>query len=193
MNTINKKLSVSIILPVYNQGDHIYHVVENFYQSFIQLPIQFELVLVLNGCNDNSLEECEKAAKDLNHITIHTNDIIGWGAAVIKGIEIAKYTNICYTNSANTTSENLIMVINKYFENPDSLVKINRTKRKSIRKSGSFLYNLEAKILFGIRINDINGTPKIFNKNLLQDVKLKSTGDLLDLELIAIMTRQIRI
>jgi hypothetical protein len=146
------------------------------------------MILILNGCTDNSLKECEKAAEHFNHITIHTNEITGWGAAVIKGIEIAKHANICYTNSAKTTRENLIMVIKKYFENPDSLVKVNRSKRKLIRKCGSFLFNLEAKILFGIKTNDINGTPKIFNKNLLQDIQLKSTGDLLDLELMAIMT-----
>jgi hypothetical protein len=47
------------------------------------------------------------------------------------------------------------------------------------------LYNLQGRVLFGLRCTDVNGTPKVFARSLYERVKLAEDGDLLDLELMA--------
>jgi hypothetical protein len=47
------------------------------------------------------------------------------------------------------------------------------------------LYNLEARLLFGVLCADVNGTPKVFSRPLYNRLALREDGDLLDLELIA--------
>jgi hypothetical protein len=58
-----------------------------------------------------------------------------------------------------------------------------------LREAGSWLYNLEARVLFGVRCDDVNGTPKVFSRALYERLILAQDGDTLDLELIAQATR----
>jgi hypothetical protein len=69
-------------------------------------------------------------------------------------------------------------------------VKAARRQRNALlREVGSTLYNLEARVLFGVRCIDVNGTPKVFSRVLYDQICLTEDGDLLDLQLIAQATR----
>jgi hypothetical protein len=54
-----------------------------------------------------------------------------------------------------------------------------------LRELGSFLFNCEARLLFGLGSDDVNGTPKLFAADFYRDLRLTADGDLLDLELMA--------
>jgi hypothetical protein len=57
-------------------------------------------------------------------------------------------------------------------------------RRAPHRALGSGLYNLEARVCFGLRCRDVNGTPKVFSRALYRAAQPRATGDLLDLELM---------
>ena len=59
-----------------------------------------------------------------------------------------------------------------------------------VREIGSLLYNLEARVCFGVCCRDVNGTPKVFSRDFYQTLRLTSAGDLLDLELMAAAVRR---
>ena len=59
-----------------------------------------------------------------------------------------------------------------------------------LRGWGSALYNLEGRLLFGIRARDVNGTPKIFSRELYDRLDLRETGDVIDMELMAGVSRK---
>ena len=66
------------------------------------------------------------------------------------------------------------------------MAKVRRERRGApLREIGSWLYNLEARLLFGIRVRDVNGTPKVLPRALYERLALESLDDLLDLELLA--------
>ena len=58
-----------------------------------------------------------------------------------------------------------------------------------LREVGSWLYNLEARLLFAVGCDDVNGTPKVFARGVYDRLALAQGGDLLDLELIAQASR----
>ena len=65
------------------------------------------------------------------------------------------------------------------------LAKVRREQRQApLRELGSWLYNLESCLLFGVRVGDINGTPKILSREIYKNLRLFSKGDVLDLELL---------
>jgi hypothetical protein len=69
----------------------------------------------------------------------------------------------------------------------DCVVKANRKIRENWkRRLGSLLYNLECRSIFDLPYWDINGTPKVFHRNLARLLALKSDDDLVDLEFHAI-------
>jgi hypothetical protein len=74
---------------------------------------------------------------------------------------------------------------------PDSVIKANRKIRSSARRRlGSLLYNLECRALFDLAYWDVNGTPKVFSRDLTELLKLRRDDDLIDLEFNVICRMQ---
>lgn len=176
---------LSVILPVYNQADHIQGIVEAYLAAVGQLRVEFELLLVVNGSKDNSLELCHAAAAGRSNIRVFCEEQSGWGRAVRRGLREARGQLLCYTNSARTTPYHLAMLLLIARENPTYIVKANRRLRYPLlRRLGSGLYNLECRALFDLAVWDVNGTPKIIPRDLVPALDLKQDGDLIDLELV---------
>ncbi len=175
--------SVSIILPVYNQADHIERIVKEYQEVLDRLPVGYELMLVTNACKDNSKAVCSNLA-DRDKKVVWTNiDNGGWGRAVKHGLKVAQGDLICYTNSARTSPEILSLTLMYAIAYPDVVVKANRKIRDNWRRRlGSLLYNLEARALFDLPTWDINGTPKIFPRKFEKLLDLERDDDLIDAE-----------
>ena len=126
------------------------------------------------------------AASDarVRHIPLETR---GWGAAVRAGLAAAKGELLCYTNSARTTPQILMLLLFYATTYPGIVVKANRRIRDDRRRRlGSLLYNLECRALFDLSVWDINGTPKLFPRSFDNLLRLKADDDLIDLEFLAV-------
>jgi len=173
---------VSIILPVYNQADHIRGIVENYLDGLETLPMRFEVILVVNG-GGNSLAACEALADEFESVRTVALEERGWGRSVRVGLASANGDLLCFTNSARTTREILVLMLAYALAYPGVVLKANRRIRESRRRRlGSLLYNLECRALFDLSAWDINGTPKIFPRTLDKLLTLTRDDDLLDCE-----------
>ena len=149
-----------------------------------KLGEEFELILVVNGGRDGTLDAARRAAAEHPGQVRAVTSKSGWGNAVIRGLENAHGDILCYTNSARTKSEDLVMALRYGAVNDKAVVKASRKARDVLlRRAGSVLYNFEARMLFGLAIWDVNGTPKVFHRQLLSKLGLTEKGDLIDLEL----------
>lgn len=175
---------VSIILPVYNQADHIADLLEEYAAGLQNTPLHYELLPVINGPRrDNSMDVCRGLEARLPCVRTLCLDEGGWGRAVRFGLSQARGDLLCYTNSARTTARDLQLAVVYGSIHPDSVIKANRKIRDSAgRRLGSLIYNLECRALFDLPYWDINGTPKVFSRNLAQLLKLTRDDDLIDLE-----------
>ena len=174
---------VSIVLPVYNQSDHIGAIVEEYTAALARVPNPYEMILVVNGCRDDSLEVCRALAERYPDVrTLHCEQG-GWGRAVKAGLSAARGDLLCYTNSARTSPQDLVLLLLYSIAYPDVVIKANRKIRESWRRrAGSLLYNLECRALFDLSNWDINGTPKVFPRAFEKLLALGEEGDLIDAE-----------
>lgn len=181
----------SIILPVYNQADHIGEIVDGYERALAAAGINHELLLVVNGTQrDASLTTCETLA--VRHPTVRavSEPAGGWGRAVKRGIRESRGASICYTNSARTTDRDLTLLLLYARAFPDVVIKANRKIRESLpRRVGSLLYNIECRTLFDLSSWDINGTPKVFPRSFQALLELQSDDDLIDAEFNAVSRR----
>jgi hypothetical protein len=107
------------------------------------------------------------------------------GRAVRSGIAEARGELICYTNSARTDAYTLALHIMVASTNPALVVKANRRLRHPfVRRIGSVLYNVECRTLFDLPVWDVNGTPKVFSREVSKELNLQEDEDLIDLEFI---------
>lgn len=178
-----QNLQFSIILPVYNQADHIVSTIEQYEQALSQVPITYEIILVVNACKDQSLSVCQNLAKKYPSIKVIHSEHGGWGFAVKLGLKESKGNFVCYTNSARTQAKDLVLALLYAMTNPDCVIKANRKIRDGLtRRVGSLLYNIECRTLFDLSNWDVNGTPKVFPRKFDQLFKLTKDNDLIDLE-----------
>jgi dolichol-phosphate mannosyltransferase len=178
---------VSVILPVYNQADHIANIVDSYVNVLEKIPLAYEILLVVNNSRDDSLSLSQQLAEKNPAIRVLHSEAGGWGLAVKLGLKAAQGDLVCYTNSARTSAPNLQLMILYAIANPGNVIKANRKLRESFsRRLGSLLYNLECRNLFDLPYWDINGTPKLFPKAYDQFFTLSEDGDLIDLEFNAV-------
>ncbi len=174
---------ISVILPIYNQADHVETVVSSYIRALESLKEPVEFVLVLNGNRDGSLDRCLKLAESHDTVVVINNREPGWGLAVKMGLNQARGEVLCYTNSARTSDHVLATHVMIALANPGCVVKANRRLRQPVvRRLGSVLYNVECRNLFDLPLWDINGTPKVFRRDVLGLLDLREDGDLIDVE-----------
>jgi hypothetical protein len=177
-------IKFSMVLPVFNQADHIESVVGRYRDVFRGNP--WEIILVPNACRDQSTALCRRLAMKDKKIRVVESERGGWGLAVRLGLAASRGSLIGYANSARTDPESIPPLVQMALENKGSLVKASRHRRgHMLRELGSAIYNFECRLLLGTGVQDVNGTPKIFPATLFKKMKLFSDGDLLDAELMA--------
>ncbi len=181
---------LSIILPVYNQADHIKEIVGEYEAALQRVSLPHEILLTVNGSRDKSLEVCREIEAEIPTVkTLHSVKG-GWGLGVKMGLQNAKGDLICYSNSARTHPQDLILLILYATANPGVVIKANRKIRdNALRRMGSLLYNLECRMLFDLSYWDINGTPKVFPRSFDKLLALSRDDDLIDLEFNIICRR----
>lgn len=172
----------SLVLPCRNQADHIGPILERYLDA---LPdVACELIVVPNACTDATRDVV--LGLDDPRIRVVALDEGGWGRSVLAGLAAARGAIVGYTNTARTDPAVLPAFLTRFRAMPDAIVKARRIQRNApLRQIGSTLYNLEARWLFGLPSGDVNGTPKIFARGLLETLTLTSMGDLIDLELLS--------
>lgn len=182
---------ISIVLPVHNQADQVAAMVDEYETALAKLPSPHELVLVANNCRDNTWDICQMlTVKYPNVRAVHSKQG-GWGLAVKLGLREARGDLLCYTNSARTSGQDLVLMVLYATVYPHVVVKANRKIRESWRRRlGSLVYNLECRALFDLAVWDVNGTPKVFPRNFTKLTDLKRDDDLIDAEFVAICRRE---
>jgi glycosyltransferase involved in cell wall biosynthesis len=183
-------VAYSVVLPVHNQADHIDRLVNGYVGVLSQHSPDFELLLLTNGCTDESVALCKRLESEHPQVRLIELERGGWGHAVRTGVAESRGDLICYTNSARTSPETLALTLLYATLYPSVVVKANRRVRDSFgRRLGSLLYNLECRALFDLSVWDINGTPKIFPRSFTKLLDLTRDDDLVDLEFNVICRR----
>jgi glycosyltransferase involved in cell wall biosynthesis len=178
---------ISIILPVYNQADHLRQIVEEYQGVMARVETPHEFVLVVNGCRDNSLDIAQELASETQTVRVAFSEQGGWGLAVKLGIQHAQGDLICYTNSARTGPQDLQLLLLYAVANPGTVIKANRKIRDNWqRRLGSLLYNIQVRTLFDLAYWDVNGTPKVFPREFEALLTMTRDDDLIDAEFNAI-------
>ncbi|MCB1005928.1 MAG: glycosyltransferase [Acidimicrobiales bacterium] len=175
---------VSVVLPVHDQADHIAGVVDDVVDALAGSVPPHEVLLVPNGCRDDSAAVCERLAERHAVVASHPLDRGGWGRAVRHGLTAAGGDLLCYTNSARTDPDDLRRALVYASALPEPVVvKANRKIREGVvRRAGSLLYNLECRALFDLSAWDVNGTPKVFPRSFDRLLRLTRDDDLIDTE-----------
>lgn len=181
-------MTLSLVIPAHNEEKNISAVVRNLVSALRNTGIFFEIVVVDNGSTDNTavvLEKIKNEIKELRTIQVFPN--LGYGNGILAGLRIAEGDILGWMHADNQIKTKDVVAIYHKLKNENlDLCKVVRTKRDEhwMRIIQSRVYNTFFSLLFGGRLRDINGTPKIFSRSLYEKAGLVSRDWFIDPEIV---------
>lgn len=139
MKSNEKKIILSIILPVYNVEKYIERCVESI---LTQNREDIEIIIVDDGATDGSPQICDKYAKKISNIKVIHKQNGGLSSARNAGMDVAKGKYIYFLDSDDWITEDAIRKIFSYIDKNDiDVLKFNYYEHKmdSIKINSSII------------------------------------------------------
>jgi glycosyltransferase involved in cell wall biosynthesis len=162
------EVSLSIIVPCYNESRNIPELLERF-SSAIKDRKDIELVLVDNGSRDDTQKVlAEKIKKYTFSRAVKVEVNIGYGFGITAGLKSCRGSHLAFTHADLQCDPNDVIhaydMLGEIERNGVSaLVKGNRKERQNFLSTG--LQAIASAVLLE-KLDDINGQPKVFPRVL---------------------------
>ncbi len=164
---------LSVIMPAYNEGAHIYANLERVCAALKSL--RFEIIVVDDGSRDNTFSESERAAADgLPVRAVHQEQNRGKGASLFHGFGFASGALVAFLDSdLEIAPENLLQLMDVMRkENADVVAGVKDLQANQfppLRRLMSRGYRSMVAFLFGLTITDTQTGIKLFRREVLAD------------------------
>lgn len=173
--------SISIVIPAYNEEKRIGKTLVRYIEYYdLHYPNKYEIVVVLNGCKDDTESVVKKYADKHSSVSyLNFKDPIGKGGAIKKGLLVAKYNLVGFTDADSSTPPMMmdrLFTIANLIPSIDCVIGSRRlpgsvvTGKNQYRKILSWGYNLGANILFGLGFKDTQCGAKVVRKSILENI-----------------------
>lgn len=181
--------SVSVVIPVYNEGESIERAVGLILASLDGIVDDYELILVNDASRDASGEILDRISAGHPRVRVIHNDVnkklggtlrVGFAGCVK---EIVLYTDADLPCDIEEL-RNSMRIMEITGADIVSAFRFDRTAEGFKRSFYSFVYNMMIRSLFGIRIRDVNFAFKLFRREILDRITLRSEGSFIDAELL---------
>jgi len=182
------QMNLSVIVPAYNEEQNIVKLLKDIFLVLKENKYNNEIIVVDDCSDDNTLQVCYNLKNDIPNLKIiRHSERQGKSDAIQSGVNHAKNKFIIMIDADYQYDPKDIPKIIKKFEEGYEFITGWRAKRRDskFRLLLSFIFNIINRILFGIRVHDINCGLKGFTKNLFMKIKLEFPKWFMDVELIA--------
>ncbi len=179
--------SLSIFFPCYNEEANVERVVGTALEAAARFADEFEIIVVNDGSADRTGEIAERLAAESTHVrVVHNRPNLGYGGAVARGLREAKYEWIFFTDGDGQFDIDEISKLINLLDSCDFAVGYRLNRADSfIRKSNAFWWGVLVRMLFGLKVRDIDCAFKLLPKSLIDKIELRSQGALISTELLA--------
>ncbi|MEM5793049.1 MAG: glycosyltransferase family 2 protein [Candidatus Aenigmatarchaeota archaeon] len=176
---------ISVLVPIYNEEKNIEKVVYSVISSLNRKKI--EIILIDDGSTDKTLEIIEGITNKYDYIKCIKNETnLGYSDALKIGFKEAKGRFITFIDGDMQNDPSEILKLSKFLVNGYDMAIGWRKYRKDPfhRIIISKFWNSICHLLFFVNLPDINGKPKIFKREILENLEIETKHWVIDLELV---------
>lgn len=187
-----KLKSLSVMFPCYNDSMTITELLEKADRAAKQVSDKHELIVVNDGSTDNSARILADLQKKYPYLTVVTHaKNMGYGATIWHGLKTAQYDYVFYTDGdAQYDPSELVKLAEKV--GPKTML-VNGYK---MYRNDSFyriligkMYNLFVKVVFNIKLRDVDCDFRLFKKEALDSIVVTEHGGTMCLEMVKRMEK----
>lgn len=182
----NKKPSLSVFFPAYNEEANIKKTVESAISVLSKLSLKWEIIVVNDGSRDRTGDIVREIIKKNPLVRLVDQVNGGYGTALRSGFSAAKYDLICYTDADGQFN---FTEVTKFLEAAKGADAVwgYRIKRDDpfYRIIFAKVWQVSIFLIFGFTLHDFDCGFKLLRRTALEDVlPLSSTrGAMINAEL----------
>lgn len=181
-----KLKELSVFFPFYNEEANIAAQTKQALKIIPQFAEKFEIILVDDGSADKTGQIGQKLAADHpNVVLVSHSKNRGYGGALKSGFRKAKYEWIFFSDGDRQFDLKEIGRLLPFADQADLVIGYRQKRADTpIRLINAKLFNLLIRLLFGLKVTDIDCAFKLIKKEVVNSLELKSDGALISSELL---------
>src|SRR5215813_6367255 len=181
--------TISAVLPAYNEEENIETAATRLAEVFRSLGFrEWEVIIVDDGSRDHTPQIADRlAAEDPEHVRVfHHNPNRGYADALKTGFTNARHQLIFYTDSDNQFDVREIVNLLPLIQDEDIVNGFRIYRFDALtRLVVSWVFNLVVRIMFRIKVRDIDCAFKLFRREVFDQVTIESKKFFVDAEVLA--------
>ena len=172
--------SLFLLIPAYNEEKRIEPVLRDYADYFQKnYSGSFRLVVVLNGCRDNTLGVVHRVAKEFPSISaLEFPAPIGKGGALIEGLKLATATDLIgYVDADGATPPNAFHHLVTLADRADCVIgsrwlpgAVLHQSQSGRRQFASRVFHGIVQLLFGMSIKDTQCGAKVIRREAVEKI-----------------------
>ncbi len=172
--------SLLLLIPAYNEELRIEPVLRDYAQYFsANYAGKFQLIVVLNGCKDDTLGVVNRVASEYPSISpLVYDEPIGKGGALIEGLKLAPLADLIgYVDADGATAPAAFHDLVKRMEQADCVIgsrwlpgAVLHQSQSGQRQFASRVFHFIVQVLFWMNIKDTQCGAKVMRRSAIEKV-----------------------
>jgi glycosyltransferase involved in cell wall biosynthesis len=169
-----------LLIPAYNEEARIEPVLRS-YAEYIPRNYdgKFQLVVVLNGCRDNTMSVVRRVAAEFPHISaVEYAEPIGKGGALIEGLRLAPLADVIgYVDADGATAPPAFLDLVGHMDQADCVIgsrwvpgAVLHQMQSGQRRFASRVFHGIVQVLFGMNIGDTQCGAKVMRRAAVEKI-----------------------
>ncbi|HEX7344914.1 MAG TPA: glycosyltransferase family 2 protein [bacterium] len=185
-DTSSKRYSISVFLPAYNEEENIEQAVMNSVKVLREISDDWEVIVVNDASKDRTKEIAERLVREVPGVRLINHEKnTRLGGALRSGFANSTKELVFYTDADNPIDMKDLKMAVPIMAQADFITgyRLNRDEPLK-RKVYSRCYNWLIRLLFGLKVRDVNFSFKLVRQEVLKKARLRSMGSFIDAELL---------
>lgn len=189
---MNKLIDISLFFPAYNEEENLKASVSSAIRVLEKVSSRFEIIIVDDGSKDKTGAIADGLAdKDARIRVIHHSPNQGYGAALWSGIQAARYDWVFFTDADLQFDLDELKRLVAYVPLFEVVLGYRAPRRDPfMRLVNAKGWNMLNRILFGLKVKDIDCAFKLFKRSLVSDLPIRSRGAAMSAEMLIRLQRK---
>ena len=182
---------LSCFFPAYNEEGNVERMCSSLHAILPAVADGYEIIIVNDGSKDKTGEIADRLARGDRRIrVVHHEKNQGYGAAIRSGINASQKDYIFFTDGDHQFDVSQLLLLLPFASDYDAVIgyRLNR-KDNFIRKINAWAWNRLVRLMFGLKVKDIDCAFKLFHRKIFEKIDLESSGAMISTEMLVKMKK----
>lgn len=173
-----KNISISIFFPAYNESKNIKNSVDTALSVIQNITNDFEIIIVNDGSSDDTGIIIDRLSRDNPKIkAVHHKTNQGYGGALLSGIKNSQKEWFFFTDADMQFDIKEINKLIEYIPKYKAVLGYRSPRCDNfLRVINGWGWNMLIRILFNLKIRDVDCAFKLFEKKIIHELPIKTRG-----------------